>query len=456
MTTRYCGIGGNDANDGLSWANRKLTLNGVEDTPVASGDIVYVGPGVYRELLTLDVSGASEIAYIADVTGEHTDGVGGQVRITGSDNDQTGARNNCIVASAKNYRTFRGFRLDGSLQHTINATNCSNWILEDCTLDGINAGSQYLVLISGTGTSWTMRRCVVLGTAVAHSIYITHTSTVDNAGHLFENCLFMGQQRLINTERVGGITVKNCSFLYCGTGIRIGTAISVGQTIIVNNCLFHACSTALQATVTGEITEDYNNFYGCGTNRTNTATGSNSVSYATLLQSPLLLSGIKFPWQFGELSQWSALRRIAGTGMSTNDQFGITRPATDSKKSWGAIQFRDVQRETGTTRTGGVSMKLADAGEHQIFVPVSNESTVFSCYVYREADYTGTAPQMIIKQPGQSDTTVTDAAAASQWNQLTTTLTPAASPPYVVVVFKSNNTATSGNYDVFVDDFTVS
>ena len=44
MTTRYIGPGGNNANDGLSWANRKLTLAGVEST-VAAGDTVYVGRG---------------------------------------------------------------------------------------------------------------------------------------------------------------------------------------------------------------------------------------------------------------------------------------------------------------------------------------------------------------------------------------------------------------------------
>src|SRR3990170_2757112 len=59
MTTRYCGIGGSDANSGLTWALRKASLNGLEDSPVAAGDIVYVAPGVYRELLTVDVSGAN-------------------------------------------------------------------------------------------------------------------------------------------------------------------------------------------------------------------------------------------------------------------------------------------------------------------------------------------------------------------------------------------------------------
>ena len=61
MTTRYVGPGGSDANSGLTWALRKLTLNGVEDTPVVAGDTIYVGPGTYRETLTVDVSGTAGI-----------------------------------------------------------------------------------------------------------------------------------------------------------------------------------------------------------------------------------------------------------------------------------------------------------------------------------------------------------------------------------------------------------
>ena len=45
MTNRYVGIGGSDGSNGLSWANRKLTLQSAENG-VAAGDTVYVGPGV--------------------------------------------------------------------------------------------------------------------------------------------------------------------------------------------------------------------------------------------------------------------------------------------------------------------------------------------------------------------------------------------------------------------------
>ena len=46
MATYYVGLGGDNGNSGLSWALRKLTLNGAEDIPVADADIVYVGQGV--------------------------------------------------------------------------------------------------------------------------------------------------------------------------------------------------------------------------------------------------------------------------------------------------------------------------------------------------------------------------------------------------------------------------
>ena len=113
-------------------------------------------------------------------------------------------------------------------------------------------------------------------------------------------------------------------------------------------------------------------------------------------------------------------------------------------------------REATTVRTGAASLELSDAGEHQIIVPVSNESTTISVYCYREADYTGTNPRMVIKQPGQSDRTTTDAGAASQWNQLTDTFTPAAIPPYVVVCLQSLNTAAATDFKVYFDDLVVS
>jgi hypothetical protein len=460
MTIRYCGLGGSNANSGLTWALRKLTLNGVEDTPVVAGDIVYVGPGVYRELLTVDVSGSSgnPITYIGDVTGEHTDGVGGIVRITGSDNDQTATRANCIIGTSRNYRTFRGFTMDVTTANTLNlVTSCSNWITEDCHFS--SGGGANTVSVAGTGTGNTFRRCIFIA-ANTLSILFTHSAVVDNAGHLVENCLFISPNQGVSSSRVGGITVRNCTFVGGVQAVRVSTALSVGQTVTVNNCIIVGTSAAALQAITlpatnPEITENYNSFFGNTTSRNNVNIGANSNNFPPLFAMPMLLEGYRFPWEALGLSQWSQMRRVAGTGMSTDDVYGILRPTVEAKRSWGAIQFHYLLQESSIVRTGIGSLRIATADVHQMFVPTTAVPTTFSCYVQWGVDYAGTKPQMIVKQPGRADTTITATGDGTTWELLTTTLTPTVVPSYCVVEFKSNSTALSGNQLVFFDDFVV-
>lgn len=458
MTTYYVGPGGSDGNSGTSWGNRKLTLNGAEDIPVAAGDTVYVGPGTYRENLTCDVSGSagSPITYIADVSGENTDAVGGIVRITGSDNDISGTRGNCASFPNRNYRTMRGFTLDLTTANCFSTSGTSgNLIIEDCFFSDIGGNA---INFSGTGTTNTVRRCYFSLNGTSRGVLFTHTSTVDNASHLVENCMFISGTgvRPVETSRVGGITVKNCSLYGGDRGVGVLTALTGGQTITVNNSLFSGIGFAVRATVTGELVEDYNTYSGNNTNRTNVNTGSNSIAYPSLVMPVMLKAGYKYGCAFGELASYSKIIRIAGSGMSSDDLLGVTRPTTDSKKSWGAVQYQPMLRDTGTTHgSSTASLRLSDAGQHALFVPVTNVSTTFSIQVQWEADYAGTKPSMTIMQSGQSSSTDTATGSSGSWEELSITLTPAANPPYVVVVLKSSNTATSGNYDTFFDTLTV-
>lgn len=454
MATYYIDpVNGNDADDGLSWANAFLTLNGAEDEPVAAGDTVYVGPGVYRELLTCDVSGGgvgTPITYIGDVTGENTDGVGGIVRITASDDDQTATRDYCINGTLKEYRTFRGFQMDTAALYGVYDFGIY-FILEDCVI--ILCYYAGMRVDGNTPTGFIVRRCI-FSDFYLRGIWMVMGVEESVAG-LIENCSFIAMtDAAVYVEKLDDLVVKNCMCIGVGTGVRAVAALA--GTIDVNNCIFESIGTALRAAAAGDLVEDYNTFFNNDTDRTNVNVGGNSVTYPALFRAPILLDGYKFPWCFGELSEWSQVRAITGTSEPSDDLFGIGRPATAAKNSWGPVQFHDMERETTTTRTGGVSMTLHDAGLLQIWVPVTAVSTTISVYVYREANYAGTNPRLIVKQPGVADDVTTDANAASQWNLLTTTLTPAADPPYVVVELQSLNTAVALAYDVFFDDLVVS
>jgi hypothetical protein len=80
-----------------------------------------------------------------------------------------------------------------------------------------------------------------------------------------------------------------------------------------------------------------------------------------------------------------------------------------------------------------------------------------SVYCYAEDNYAGSAPMMIIRQPGQAAITATGTPEITGWYAIATAFTPAALPPYVFVEFCNNNTAVGSTaYATYFDKFTVS
>lgn len=455
MTVRYVGPGGSDAANGLTWATRKLTLNGAEDSPVVAGDIVYVAPGVYREMLTVDVSGTAgnQISYIADVTGAYTDSVGGVVRVTGSDDDIAATRTNAISGTTRSYRTFHGFTFDGISggNSHISIGSASNWNIEECVFQP----GGYGVFVSGAATAISIKRCVFFSMSSA-GVRFYNATAVDNSAHLIENCLFLGGGFCIRAEVFGNWTIRNNTFFGGGYGLFQGAAPNAGQTIIVNNNIFTGHTNyALSSTTAGFVVEDYNAFFANAADRSNVAVGANSINHILQFEAPLIAT--RAPWNFGALSEWSTLRKRTGSSPASSDLNNIIRPTLNAKVSWGAVQFVDVSLSTTQFRgASGASLKLADAGRTRFVVPVNNVSTTISVYVYREADYAGTNPAMAVYQEGHTAVSAIDSGIAGQWNLLTITLTPDATPGYVTVELISFNDATSGNFACYFDDLAVS
>lgn len=346
MTTYYVGAGGNNANAGTSWALRKLTLNGAEDIPVAANDTVYVGPGVYRETLTCDVSGAAgqPITYIGDYTGANTDGVGGVVRITGSDNDQTAARANCITDNGKSYRTFRGFACDGVAiagnSYIMDfAGSPTNIIVEQCYFSGASHDTAYGIRFDGdTQGTCTVRNCIFTPPMYS-AIAFNNTSAVDNAGHVIENIIAYGCMNsfAILANYVGGVTIRNSFFM--NLYHILAQNLSAGQVVTVNNCIIVSGSFGVIAGAAGMLVEDYNCFYGTITPRTNVAAGANSNTYLWLPDTRWFfetVGGGDMVTPF-DLSAWSRLINVAGTAPTTTDMRNTG--AIGGVREWGPLEY---------------------------------------------------------------------------------------------------------------------
>jgi hypothetical protein len=597
MTTYYVGPGGSDGNNGQSWAQRKLTLNGAEDIPVVAGDIVIVGPGVYRELLTCDVSGGNTystgtagvtnkstavtgsgtswdgnvqagdllhivvldtgsdgvtngtatftaaggnfdtdmaglgieingkaeyhiasvqsstsltlldtngngwpssgstltywimsgegsyeidsvtddnnlvlkekwagptmtgltyityrpITYIGDVTGESTDGIGGAVRVTGSDDDKDIARASCITVYSRDYRVFRGFTIDMATSYGIDIDSSDYFTIEDSSLSLCTLAA---IFADNTALYGTVRRCIIMGDATNKGVSIDPGSDTWGGGWVIENSIVIGGADGIYILDFAGCTVKNCTLVlaqeYC---LYTASYPLGGQTIARNNLVVFGRYGIR------ECLDDYNCVYGCAVLRQNCTAGANSVDKPPWFNDINLLVP-DFDWWgllFSEFTDvaLSSITAIGGIYPTLHDFFGVERPA--GKESVGAIQYRVIERETSITKDASVaSVKLNDAMRCQIFVPIGAVSTTIKVQVYRETNYAGTLPQMVIKQPGQADRTTTDTGSASQWNELSDTFTPSATPCYVVVELVSNNTASSGSYAVRFDKLSVS
>lgn len=359
MTTYYVGPGGNDANDGLSWANRKLTLNGVEDTPVEAGDTVYVGAGTYREKLTCDVDGTSgsPITYIGDYTGAHTDGTGGVVRITSSTDDLTHPTTvgEVINGNSKSYRTFQGFVMDGAGNNGMIFIENTNWIIDECYLYYCGSGAA-VYGSTANQANITIKNSYIKTYSIG--IMFSHSAAVDNAGHVVENCILVGSgytaNYLFRDSSIGGITIRNCAFSHAYYGIRLVSVPASGQTITVNNCTFTFLAIGMYAVSNGYVIEDYNNFFKNSTNRSSVSVGANSKNYIEYLDTRWffeMVNGGTLITPF-DVASYSQLINVAGTSPTTADMRGTTVQGT--QREWGALEYDstlDIEAGTGTGPT---------------------------------------------------------------------------------------------------------
>lgn len=332
-----------------------ITLSG---SPVAGSGLTYdVGPEPALEILSVDSNTQitlkeawaapsftglayatwKDVKYIGDEDGQLTDGVGGEIRVTGSDNDQTSARGTGISCGSQ-YRTFRGIHFDGCSTVALTIT-AGNGVVENCTAQNSAIGFQFS---GASALNGTLRKCYCYPTTGQGAVSVTHSSTVDNAAIVIENCVLIGGNGSgVAIVRFGGVLVRNLTIIgYVTAGIRVVTAPATGQATTTLNCVIQACASGIQATATSDMLEDYNDLVTNGAARTNVSVGSHSQAYLALMAMPLLTLGIHVPYP-GALSPNSQVGAIAGFDPPGADMYNTARVATSS---WGGVQYEATRR----------------------------------------------------------------------------------------------------------------
>ena len=496
MTDYYVRKTGSDANDGTNPTTQAwLTIDKAANT-VAAADNVYIGAGVYRELVTMDTSGNSsnQISFIADVDGEQT-GDAGLVIISAYANETSVAsRTACLDPDGRTFVTWRGFCMVGGTTAVVFSGNTTNdnyegCIYEDCViLAGHDAANdQGLVIDVNAATTPTnsgliIRRCIFVGAGIEID-WNGNASADQNLKMSLESCLFLGHSSVgsaflglwfnlitANTFSSGGIDITNCVFIGVYRAIMVDDGASSTYPIDVNNCIITTVFGLYKWTSNdGALISDYNHF-NCATDYTNVTAGTNDKDDTDL--GPQLLGGLgdmplyRFwgwspyrPWEPIRLQDDSYIHHAIGAADTAVapafDLYNENRPMHGTVDDIGAVEGRArAEQELTTTRTGSNAIVFEGAGYHDILLAVDAFSTTVTVYGRYDATYAGTLPQLkVLNIPGVADQTDTMTGGSGAWEALSVNFTPT-SQGVARIRLVSNDTSAGG--ESFFDDLAIS
>lgn len=497
MATYYVRTDGSDANAGTgpsstqAWQTIGKALGAAG---IASGDTVYIAPGVYREMVTVAMTSATvETFVIGDVAAsQFTDLQGGDVILTAyTTNDKTNPSAGALLQpSARDFLTFQDFVFVGGQSSALLNITSGSTDLKFVRCAFLNGGRAMIVIeataLVDVASNWTFDRCVFhTGDENVLLLTLPTSASADyDAEIIFKNCLVLHPGNVSNIFGItasganafkgGGVKVYNCTIIGGAVAFRTSSAnlsSTAGSQCEVYNCLIYAPSgTGVSATTAGQIVEDYN-YIIASTTRTNVSAGANSQATSGALQYALLvhlgqelLHGQRGRPFFSPMlrSPLLGFGNDGSIGVQTEDAFGLPRPSGPAR-TWGnalkAIGYSERgdtgQREASTVRTGARSLKLLGPSVEDFEVPVDAVSTTISCYAQYDAAYgAGTLPRMRILANGEcgvTEQTDTMTSGSGTWEQLSLNFTPTVKGIVTVRLMSDGD----GDGAAFFDDFDV-
>lgn len=248
MAVYYVRKTGSDAAAGTSAGTAWLTIDKAANT-VAAGDTVYIGAGVYRELVTMDTSGSSGsvISYIADIDGSKT-GDAGLVIISAHDDDAaTATRANCWNMNGKTFVEVHDIVFIGGTGDFVvgNTAHGSATAYEGCVFNGCvlsaqgRVNGQYGLQVElNAGVTPTASGLKVIGCTFTGGIKIDWDKNVTdhvNVKIVIDGCRFFGsydaQNTTINLSAVG----TTGSFSIGGVQITHNTILTNATKYVIAN-----------------------------------------------------------------------------------------------------------------------------------------------------------------------------------------------------------------------------
>lgn len=476
MTTYYVRLSGNDSNAGTSAGAAWRTLGkALGAAGIASGDIVYVGAGTYREVVTVAMtSPVAETKVIADVDGAQTGDAGEVIWSAFTTNDTSAPSGSSLLDLAgRDFLTFERITIvAGSVAPISAATTTSTDIkFTECVINNLHSNPVTFNVVAGAGVAlnWTIDRCIFWGRTTIAQFTLTRHSADYDVNVLIQNSLLLAMTNscvFVTATGAGagfggGVDVRNCT-LFGGASV-IQTAANVATSIpcTVNNCVILG-TTGLNANTAGQITENYN-LIKAATPRTNVTAGTNSqVNYAPLmnLSHEHLVVGT-MPRLLGTPQAGSPLLGFGDDGTAPSvDLLNRPRPAggASTSKAVGALERHDTAaKETSVTDSGGVGAKITGPGDQDMWVPVDAAATTITVRARYDTNHAATnKPQAILVANGEiavTTSTATMTAAVDTWETLTIGPFTPTGKGFVRVRLVSRSAA--GNGIAYFDSLTV-